>query len=359
MSRARALILAEWAHLTHFQASDRLWQMPLAAALASGLPLMVGAWFGHMDYGLISSLGGLVFLYLPEDDPMWRRMLTLLSCAQGMTACYALGVISHFFPLAMTPAFTFMAILVAMVCRFYRLPPPGAVFFVMAASIGMYTPGVVTDIPLKVGLFAMGGLLACLIAFFYSLYALRLRAPMAPGPLPAPTFDYVVLDAVVAGAFLGLSLALAQALQLDRPYWVPVSCLAVIQGASLRAVWNRQVHRVVGTGFGLLLTWGLLLLPLDNWSASLMMMALAFAIETLVVRHYGLAAVFITPMAIFLAELATFGQSTPAALIEARLFDTVLGCGVGFAGGLCLHNPRFREIVGRQMQRLTPSRLAG
>ena len=38
-------------------------------------------------------------------------------------------------------------------------------------------------------------------------------------------------------------------------------------------------------------------------------------------RHYGLAAVFFTPLAIFLAELATYGQSSPAALIEARFFD--------------------------------------
>ncbi len=106
------------------------------------------------------------------------------------------------------------------------------------------------------------------------------------------------------------------------------------------------MHRVIGTGIGLLLTWGLLMLPLGNWGASLMMMALAFIIETLIVRHYGLAAVFFTPMAIFLAELATFGQSSPAVLIEARFFDTVLGCAVGFGGGFCLHNPRFRGDPG-------------
>ena len=32
------------------------------------------------------------------------------------------------------------------------------------------------------------------------------------------------------------------------------------------------------------------------------MIVLAFLIETLVVRHYGLAVVFITPLTIFLAE---------------------------------------------------------
>lgn len=353
---AKAWIRAEWLHLTRIAPSDRLWQMPLAAALASGLPLLVGAWFGHVDYGLISSLGGLVFLYMPET-PMSHRMVTLMTCAFGLCACYALGVIAHFFPVLMTPTLVVTTVLVTMICRFWRLPPPGSVFFVMATSIGMFTPRVVDEIPLAVGLMTMGCLLACLVAFVFSLYALRLREARPPAPLVTPTFDYVVFDAVMIGAFVGLSLALAQALSLERAYWVPISCLAVIQGASLRAVWTRQMHRVVGTGFGLLLTWGLLLLPLNPWSAAALMMTLAFVIETLVVRHYGLAAVFFTPMAIFLAELATLGHGSPIALIEARLFDTILGSAVGVAGGVCLHAPRFREVVGGGLRRLLPSQL--
>jgi hypothetical protein len=30
---------------------------------------------------------------------------------------------------------------------------------------------------------------------------------------------------------------------------------------------------------------------------------------------------------------------------------------MGLAGGVCLHSPRFRDVVGRQIQRLIPSRL--
>src|SRR5687768_8855043 len=141
-------------------------------------------------------------------------------------------------------------------------------------------------------------------------------------------------------------------------YWVPVSCLAVIQGVSLRAVWNRQVHRVAGTGIGLIVAWGLLMLPLDKWSISMIMMALAFVIEVAVVRHYGFAVIFITPLTILLAEAATFGQGSAASLVQARFFDTVLGCIVGFIGGICLHSRRFRDVVGRQMRRLIPPRLA-
>jgi uncharacterized membrane protein YccC len=353
--KLQALMREELRHLTTINASDRLWQMPFAAALASGLPLLIGAYFNRLDYGLVSSLGGLVFLYLPAT-PLHHRMVSVMACAFGMAACYALGLMSHFFPPVMMPVLAFIAILVTMVCRFYGLGPPGSLFFIMTASIGAYSPVDVLQLPLMVGLLTMGCLLACLIGFFYSLYTLRLQAPKPVAPLPPPTFDFVVFDSVVIGAFVGISLAAAQALQLQKSYWVPVSCLAVMQGASLRAVWNKQLHRVIGTGIGLLLSWALLLLPLDKWSMSLTMMALAFVIEMAVVRHYGFAAIFITPMTILLAEAATLGHGSPSVLIQARFFDTVLGCFVGLVGGICLHSPRFREMAGSQMRRLMPSR---
>lgn len=351
--RWQALLRREMLHLATFSDTDRRWQMPFCAALATGLPLLVGAYFDHLDYGLVSSLGGLVFLYSP-NTPLSHRMVSLMACAFGMSASYALGVMSHFFPVLLVPVLTFIAILVSMVCRFYALGPPGSLFFVMAAAIGAYSPIGVLQVPLYVGLLSMGCLLACLIALFYSIHILRLQPAQPATPLPPATFDFVVFDSVVIGLFVGISLALAQALQLERPYWVPVSCLAVIQGASLRAVWNKQVHRIIGTGIGVFLAWGLLTLPLEKWSIALLMMILAFIIESLVVRHYGLAAIFITPLTIFLAEATQLGHGSPNAMLEARLLDTVLGAIVGLAGGICLHSPRFREVLGRQIRRLVP-----
>lgn len=344
--------------MTTIRPSDRPWQMPFAAALAAGLPLLVGAGFGRIDYGLISSLGGLVFLYLPET-PLHHRMVSLMASAFAMIACYALGLLSHLVPALMMLALTFTAILVTMVCRFYRVGIPGSLFFVMAAAIGAYSPGDLLQLPLKVGLLALGALLACLIAFAYSLYILRRRDAKAVEPLPPASFDFVVFDSVVIGLCVGLSLALAQLLQLENAYWVPVSCLAVIQGMSLRAVWDKQVHRLLGTGIGLLLSWGLLTLPLGPWSVSLLMMVLTFVIETVVVRHYGFATIFITPLTILLADAASLGHGSAATLIQARFCDTLLGCMVGLLGGVCLHSPRFRARVGGLLRRLFPARWFG
>lgn len=82
-------------------------------------------------------------------------------------------------------------------------------------------------------------------------------------PLAAPTFDFA-LRRGTDRSLVGISIVLAQELWLQNAYWLPVvSCFAVIQGMSLRSVWNKQMHHVLGSGFGPLLSWGLFLAPLD------------------------------------------------------------------------------------------------
>ncbi|MGK5077274.1 FUSC family protein [Janthinobacterium sp. HLX7-2] len=351
LARFQALLTEELRQLMTVQASDRVWQMPFAAALASGLPLLIAAYFDRLTYGLVASIGALVFLYLPST-PLSHRMVSLMACSFGMIACYTLGLMSHLYPPSMMPVIVFIAILVTMVCRFYNIGPPSSLFFIMAAAIGAYSPIALPQLPLMVGIFTMGCLLACLVGFVYSVYMLRRHAPKPVPHLQAPTFDYVVLDAVIIGIAVGVSLAAAQLLHLEKAYWVPVSCMAVIQGASLRAVWTKQLHRLIGTVIGLLLSWGLLSLPLNQWSLSITMMVLTFLIELIVVRHYAFAVILITPLTILLAEAATLGHGSPSLLIQARFIDTMLGCAIGLAGAVCLHSPGFRAAAGELLRRL-------
>ena len=345
----------EIALLFKVNSSDRPWQMPFAAALASGLPLLVGAWFDHPSYGLVSSLGGLVFLYMPPTA-LSHRMVMLMACAFGMNAAYTLGLATHFVPVALVPVLAFITVLGVMLCRFYGIGMPGPLFFVMCASIAAYQPIGILDVPLMVGLFSMGTLLACLLAFFYSVTILRVRAPLPVPQPPPPSFETMVFDPLVIGVFVGFSLLVAQVLGLEKAYWVPVSCLVVIQGVTLRAVWTRKLQRIAGTSVGLLLAWGVLQLPLDKWTVAAVMMVLAFIVETLVVRQYAFAAIFLTPMAILLAEAASLGHASPTALVQARFLDIVLGSFIGLLGGMCLHNAACRRLGTAHLRRMVPGR---
>lgn len=347
------LLLHELRQLTHIHRSDRPWQMPVAAAFASGLPLFVGAAYGELGLGLAGSLGGLVFLHLPPTR-LSHRMAWLMACGFGMVACHALGLLGHMVPLLVVPLLAAITILVTMVCRFYAAPPPGSLFFVMAAAIAAYSPVQGRAALVQVGALAFGAVGAFAIAFVYSLHMLGRGTPPAVPAAPAPEFGYVVLDSVVIGAFVGLSLLVAHALQLDRPYWVPISCLAIIQGASLRAAWTRQLQRILGTGVGLLVFLAIVQVPLGPWGIAGVLTLLTLVIETLVVRHYGLAAVFITPLTILLAEAGQSSAFEPARLMQARLVDTVVGAVLGLAGAACLHSPRFRARLDAGLRRVLP-----
>jgi hypothetical protein len=349
----RQRLAHEWRLLAHVNSSDRPWEMPVAAALANGLPIFVGVALGEIGRGLAASLGGLVFLYLPTTR-MSHRLAWLMACAFGMIACHALGLLGHWVPALVVPLLVIISTLATMICRFYAVPPPGSTFFVMAAAIGAYSPTQGVDALAQVGSLALGTVLAVAIAFVYSLHILsRRRVPAPNPPPPQPEFDFVVVDSIVIGCFVGISLLAAQALQLNRPYWVPVSCLAVIQGATLRAAWTRQMQRILGTALGLLLFFTIAQVNLGPWGVACVMTALAFVIETLVVRHYGLASIFITPLAILLVEAGRGSTLTLPQLMQARLVDTVVGAVLGLMGAACLHNPRFRAMASAALRRLT------
>ena len=122
-------------------------------------------------------------------------------------------------------------------------------------------------------------------------------------------------------------------------------------------MWDKQLQRILGTALGLLLAWGFMALPFNPWLIAAMVMVLTFIIETLVVRHYGVAAVFITPLTLLLAEAAAFGQQSTMAVLQARFVDIVLGSVIGLVGGACIHSPRFRAAVSPWLRRLAPQRL--
>ena len=75
--RLQRQLRGELRQLTTLQASDRRWPMPFAAALASGLPLLVGAYFARMDYGLIASLGGIGYAIVSQL--LQRRTITTIA----------------------------------------------------------------------------------------------------------------------------------------------------------------------------------------------------------------------------------------------------------------------------------------
>lgn len=54
------------------------------------------------------------------------------------------------------------------------------------------------------------------------------------------------------------------------------------------------------------------------------------------------------------AEVATLDHTPLAELIASRFIDTLLGCVVGLAGGVCPRSTRFRDRASGPLRRLVP-----
>lgn len=124
-----------------------------------------------------------------------------------------------------------------------------------------------------------------------------------------------------AGALIGL----------DRAYWaIAAAVLVLYQGLDLTRAMQRGLERTLGTFAGLGLAAILLAARPHGLLLAAIVMVLQFCIEIVVVRNYALATVFITPIALVVAEAATPSVDIGALLLD-RGVDTALGCLVGLA----------------------------
>ncbi len=333
------------------RSSDRPWAYPVAIAFAAALPLFIGAGFGAISQATIASIGAMTLTYMPRST-LDRRLVTIMAAASGMIACFALGQIAQIMPELRVFSLVLVTFFVTCGCRYYRIAPPSNLFFVIAASIGAYVPGGLEQMPQRLGIFALGCMSAIIVGFFYSWYITRRREPVDPEPPPKDIAGEVITESLVFAFIIGLALAMAERLGFDRPYWVTISCLAVLQGPHLKAVWRRQLQRIIGTMVGLLLTAFVLSLADTPWHLAITVFVLMFLIQAIVVRNYAMAAVFITPYAITLAEATIGGTVNPAPLMAARFLDTVLGSLMGLLGGFLLHVDAIRNPVRRAVIRV-------
>ena len=326
---------------------SRPWHVALVATIGMAIPALVGVYVGHMANAILACVGTMVILYIPRTS-IPHRMVTLAVCSFGIVACFALGLGAGFSIYSSAIVLTFTAILVDAICRYYSIAPPGNFFFIFLAALGCTLPFNSELIPMRIGLVALGCMLSCLLAFFYSLIV---TLP-APNPIAAveKNIPHLLLQSMVFGGFVGGSYLLAEMIGLEKPYWVPISCAAIMQGATFKLIWQRKIHRVVGTVLGMGLAWFIFKLPLHGWTFALAIILLFFIVEVLVVHHYGLAVVFITPLTLLFAE-GSASRVLHESLVVTRLGDIALGSLLGFFGGWVMHHPKLLSHIETKLQK--------
>ena len=333
--------------------SDRLWQMPFFAGLSVAIVLFVAAFFNRPDLGLVAIIGTNIFLYVP-DTPIHHKMILCMASAFGIVASFTLGLIGQAFPV-LIPFIVFLVTMIgAQFVRYFSIGAPGFFFFTFAMILGTYIPFEVKDYPFAIGLVALGTMVANVMVLLYSLSVIYLfKHP--PKPIPKIGefgFGVIIIDPIIIAFFVSASMVFQNFLELERGYWVGVSCAAILTAVTFKQIWIKQTQRILGTILGVSFAYFLLHFSFSPIQFALLMMILMFFAELTAVRNYALAMVFLTPYSTYLAEVASFMNYDPDLIIKARILDITIGSLFGLLGGAVMHWQPLRKILERILRKI-------
>jgi hypothetical protein len=313
------------------------WLVGIDAGFALGLPLALFTLAGHQSAGLVASMGGFTALYyaaLPRVDRL--RVLPLV--AAGFAGASLLGVLSATGAWWTIACLVFVALLACFISFGIRMGPPGPMMFVLVSGVCNYmaAPEALErasrerfDIPALVAIGAISAYLVSMIPLF--IPSLRRREGDAPAfrslirfSRPDRINTFIASRVVVAVLIASL---LSVPFSVGHAYWVVMIAGVSLQVShSLRHTTVRVIHRVLGTLLGIAV-FGLVALadPSGMWLV-LLLASLQCIIEIVVARHYGLALIFITPLALTISTVGN-PSDTPA-IINDRIIDTLFGAAI-------------------------------
>ncbi|GAA2985520.1 hypothetical protein GCM10010460_22050 [Microbacterium terrae] len=309
------------------------WPLALQAALAIAAPIAVMTLLGRPDLGYQAATGAFAALHVSQLRAR-ERATVLPLVVVGLIACAALGVLvgsSTVLTLVGMAVVTVGASAFMFGCR---LGPPGPLFFVLTFGIAAHVAAVAPGFHPVTYLAAVSA--GCVFSYLVALAPLvrprrwreprrRLHEILARQPWDADSwslFQRSVLVAVI-GSVAGILV------DPDRAYWIVASGIAVVGVvASRRVAVSRGIHRMIGTVGGAGLYFLLVLVPWAGLWLAALLGALQFAIEIVVVRHYAMALVLITPMVLLLTGAATGDIGSSAVALE-RILDTIVGSVLG------------------------------
>lgn len=313
------------------------WHLATQAALGIAVPIAVMTLLGEPSLGYIAASGAFTVLFA-GTAPVIDRARILPFVAAGLIVSAALGVAASANAWLVSIGVVVVAIASAALAFGFRLGPPGPLFFVLVFGLSAH---VIASSPIAPLVYIAALAAGCLFSYLVAMAPLlrpRTRA-MSARPLrellPGPAFtadSRMLLLRVAIVAVIGVLLGLV--IDPTRTHWIVGSAVAVIGvAAARRAAVQRGLHRMLGTVVGAGVYALLALLhPSGLWLA-LLLGALQFTIELVVVRHYALALVFITPLVLLLTGAATGDIGSMDVAFE-RIVDTIVGAALGAASGL-------------------------
>lgn len=301
-------------------------------ALGVAIPLLTLLFIDRLDLAVYAAFGAFTGIYARFESPR-SRLLRQSIAGTVLVGCVAIGALLSTLQASMWVMIAVTALVSgagAAIALRWNLKPGGSIFFVFATSALASSPDS-GPVPVAV---AVAGASAC-VSILLGAVAHLVGERMPPGVtthLVFPTRGDLLAHAArftVAPLLAGLAGGISTGAHplLTHSYWSMVAAVALITPPHRSARIKRGMHRMVGTLGGLVVTAFLLSFPNLPWQLVVWVIILQFLAEVFVLRHYSMALLFITPLALLMTQLG-MPQPVPGLLIS-RAVETAIGVLVG------------------------------
>lgn len=302
-------------------------RVALRAAVSVAVPLVVLWALGRLDLSIYASFGAFAALYGRHD--VFRDRIRMQASA-GVVLLVAMLIGTALSVLA-APAVAsvlvvaLVAAVVTLLAYVLQWHPPGPLFTVFATGACATIPATTASfgaVLMVGGASVLFGLVLTTLVAVLTRSAAVTASKVRPrvGPVAVEMAASVAL-AIVGAGIVGLLLG------GTHWYWAAVGAVAAVSGAQLNARVIRGIQRLVGTVLGVLVAAGILALDLPPLAVIAVVVVLQGTAELFIGRNYGIAMVFVTPLALLMVHLAA---PTPVVdLLTDRVLETVIGVLVG------------------------------
>lgn len=316
------------------------WRAGIIAACATGLPVLLLTLAGQPRLALTTTLGSFTALYSPQLKYS-ERIQVLPLIGAGLLLASLTGVLFAGNLGLTILGVTVVAALACLLILGLQVGPPGPMMFILVTGVSGYltTPPELGGIGLPgqdVLLAGGAGVVSSLLVVGAPLLLPTVRRRQGP-PRPLGTlfgdmtFDHAsrwiafrVLAAVVVASVVSPPLG------ITRAYWVVLAAVAILQASHwIRFTMTRALQRFLGTLGGVLVFLLLTLFaPAGLWLV-LTVVILQFMIELVIAKNYGLAMLFLTPLALLISTSGA--QEAVRRTVAERVTDTLFGAVIAVA----------------------------
>lgn len=314
------------------------------AGLSVAAPLLVLHATDHLAWSAYAAFGAFTALY-GRTRVGAGRLRMQASVGLLLTAVIGLGALvgsSDGRAWLAVPLAALLAAAVSVASDAGRWHPPGALFPVFGFTAVASVPGSPDDVPVALLVAGATAAFAVVVGSAGSWWrAARGRRPVAAAEPVARGEVRLRTHALPSALAVLVAGSMATAGGIGHPYWAMVSAVVPLAARSRTAQVVRGVHRVVGTAVGLVVAGLLLALDPGGLVLVLLVVALQVTAELLIGRHYAVALVAITPLALLMVHLAA-PTSTPELLVD-RGVETVIGVLVGLGVSQLVSGPALRR----------------